>query len=79
LQDQAAELSRVVSIFKLVEGEERVTAPVYQPAAKAVVKPIAARAPVKKLASTPAPAPAAKPKKVASAASTAGSDEWEEF
>ncbi|NGZ86013.1 methyl-accepting chemotaxis protein [Duganella sp. SAP-35] len=79
LQDQAAELSRVVSIFKLVEGEERVTAPVYQPAAKAVVKPIVARAPVKKLASSPAPAPAAKPKKVASAASTAGSDEWEEF
>ena len=78
LQDQAAELSRVVSIFKLVEGEERVTAPVYQPAAvKAVVKPITARAPVKKLAA--APAAAAKPKKVASAASAAGSDEWEEF
>jgi methyl-accepting chemotaxis protein len=51
------------------------------PAAKAaVVKPIAAaRAPVKKLATKPAPAPAAKPKKVAAAASTAGSDEWEEF
>jgi methyl-accepting chemotaxis protein len=80
LQDQAAELSRVVSIFKLVDGEERVTAPVYQPAAKAVVKPITARAPVKKLASTPAPAPAAKPKKVASASSSAAaSDEWEEF
>jgi methyl-accepting chemotaxis protein len=81
LQDQAAELSRVVSIFKLVEGEERVTAPVYQPAAvKAVVKPITARAPVKKLAATkPAPAPAAKPKKVASAGNSAGSDEWEEF
>jgi len=77
LQDQAAELSRVVSIFKLVEGEERVTAPVYEPAAKAVVKPIVARAPVKKLASSPAPAPAAKPKKVAAAA--AGGDEWEEF
>ncbi|RFP08958.1 methyl-accepting chemotaxis protein [Duganella sp. BJB475] len=80
LQDQAAELSRVVSIFKLVEGEERVSAPVYQPAAaKAVIKPIVARAPVKKLASAPAPAAAAKPKKVASAASAAGSDEWEEF
>jgi len=80
LQDQAAELSRVVSIFKLVEGEERVSAPVYQPAAaKAVVKPIVARAPVKKLASAPAPAAAAKPKKVAAAASAAGSDEWEEF
>jgi len=80
LQDQAAELSRVVSIFKLVEGEERVSAPVYQPAAaKAVIKPIVARAPVKKLASAPASAAAAKPKKVASAASAAGSDEWEEF
>jgi methyl-accepting chemotaxis protein len=78
LQDQAAELSRVVSIFKLVEGEERVVA-APPPAAKAVVKPIVARAPVKKLASSPAPAPAAKPKKVASAASTASSDEWEEF
>ncbi len=83
LQDQAGELARVVSIFKLVEGEERaaVIAPALAPAAKAaVVKPItAARAPVKKLATKPAPAPAAKPKKVAAAASTAGSDEWEEF
>ncbi|NYE62476.1 methyl-accepting chemotaxis protein [Duganella sp. 1224] len=85
LQDQAGELARVVSIFKLVEGEERaaVIAPALAPAAKAaVVKPIAAaRAPVKKLATkaAPAPAPAAKPKKVAAAASTAGSDEWEEF
>ena len=79
LQDQAAELSRVVSIFKLVEGEERVVAAAPPPVAKAVVKPIVARAPVKKLASSPAPAPAAKPKKVAAAASTAGSDEWEEF
>nr|WP_315255564.1 methyl-accepting chemotaxis protein [uncultured Duganella sp.] len=82
LQDQAGELARVVSIFKLVEGEERtVAAAAPAPAAKAaVVKPItAARAPVKKLAAkaTPAPAPAAKPKKVASAA--AASDEWEEF
>ena len=80
LQDQAAELARVVSIFKLVDGEERVVAPA--PVAKpAVVKPIAtaARTPVKKLAAKPAPAPAAKPKKVAAEASTAGSDEWEEF
>ncbi|MRW85665.1 methyl-accepting chemotaxis protein [Pseudoduganella sp. FT26W] len=81
LQDQAGELSRVVSIFKLVEGEERAAVSAPAPAAKAaVVKPIAAaRAPVKKLAAKPAPAPAAKPKKVAAAASTAGSDEWEEF
>jgi methyl-accepting chemotaxis protein len=85
LQDQAGELARVVSIFKLVEGEERtvaVAAPALAPAAKvAVVKPITAARPVKKLAAkpAPAPAPAAKPKKVASAASTASSDEWEEF
>ncbi|WP_229260511.1 methyl-accepting chemotaxis protein [Duganella alba] len=81
LQDQAGELSRVVSIFKLVEGEERAAVAAPAMAAKAaVVKPIAAaRAPVKKLATKPAPAPAAKPKKVAAAASTAGSDEWEEF
>ncbi|MRW91325.1 methyl-accepting chemotaxis protein [Duganella sp. FT80W] len=80
LQDQAGELARVVSIFKLVEGEERVPVAAPAPAAKAVVKPIsAARAPVKKLAAKPAPAAAAKPKKVAAAASTAGSDEWEEF
>ncbi|TFW29080.1 methyl-accepting chemotaxis protein [Duganella callida] len=80
LQDQAAELGRVVSIFKLVEGEERKAVVAPAPvAAKAVVKPITTpRAPVKKLATAPAPA-AAKPKKVAAAASTAGSDEWEEF
>ncbi|MFA9216017.1 MAG: methyl-accepting chemotaxis protein [Sphingomonadaceae bacterium] len=80
LQDQAAELARVVSIFKLVEGEERVAPVAYTPAAKpvakpAVVKAAAARAPVKKLAAAAAPAP--KPKKAAPAAS--GADEWEEF
>jgi methyl-accepting chemotaxis protein len=81
LQDQAAELSRVVSIFKLVEGEASgfasAVAPVYAPAPKAVVKQIsAARAPVKKLAAKPV-AVAAKPKKVVNA--PAGADEWEEF
>ncbi|MBP1207680.1 methyl-accepting chemotaxis protein [Duganella sp. 1411] len=79
LQDQASELSRVVSIFKLVEGEERVAAPVFTPAPKAVVKPItAARAPVRKLAAKPA-APVAKPKKVVNAPSSNAADEWEEF
>ncbi|WP_229417347.1 methyl-accepting chemotaxis protein [Massilia sp. Root418] len=75
LQDQAGELARVVSIFKLSEHEEReprVAAPAYT-APVAVAKP-AARAPVKKAAVA---APAAKPKKIAAAA-TAG-DEWEEF
>ncbi|WP_229633498.1 methyl-accepting chemotaxis protein [Duganella qianjiadongensis] len=80
LQDQANELARVVSIFKLTEGEDRSVA-TYQPAAaaKPVAKPVAPRAPVKKLAATPAPAPAAKPKKAAPAPSAASSDEWEEF
>ena len=79
LQDQASELSRVVSIFKLVEGEERVAAPIFTPAPKAVVKPItAARAPVRKLAAKPA-APVAKPKKVVNAASSNSADEWDEF
>ena len=79
LQDQASELSRVVSIFKLVEGEERVAAPVFTPAPKAVVKPItAARAPVKKLAAKPAAA-IAKPKKVVNGPSSNAADEWEEF
>jgi len=87
LQDQAGELARVVSIFKLVEGEERVvyqasTALAAAPKAtpKATVRALTPRAPAaRKL--TPAPAAtaaaAAKPKKVAAAASA--SDEWEEF
>ncbi|WP_229219802.1 methyl-accepting chemotaxis protein [Rugamonas fusca] len=75
LQDQAAELARVVSIFKLVEGEERV-APVAYVAPVAVARPAAVSrpaAPVRKLAA----APAAKPKKVVAAAQA--EDEWEEF
>jgi methyl-accepting chemotaxis protein len=76
LQDQASELARVVSIFKLVEGEERAAPIAYAPAAKPVaVKAVAPRAPVKKLVA--APVAPAKPKKVAAAAS--GADEWEEF
>jgi methyl-accepting chemotaxis protein len=72
LQDQAGELARVVSIFKLVEGEERVTAPAYV-APVVAAKPIAARPAAKKAVA----APVAKPKKIA--AVTAASDEWEEF
>jgi methyl-accepting chemotaxis protein len=83
LQDQANELARVVSIFKLTEGDERSVA-AYQPAAaaKVVAKPVAPRAPVKKLAAAPAPAPAAAPAAKAegcACTSAAGSDEWEEF
>ena len=79
LQDQASELAHVVSIFKLVEGEEaHVAAPsvmaVAAPARPAKAAPLRVAKPVLK---RPAPAAAsAKPKK---AAATAGSDEWEEF
>ncbi len=73
LQDQASELARVVSIFKLAEGEERKLA---LPVSTAVVaKPAAPRPPLKKVAAPAAAKPAAK--KVAAA--TAASDEWEEF
>jgi methyl-accepting chemotaxis protein len=82
LQDQAGELGRVVSIFKLVEGEEQ-AAPAIAQAPKtanlpALRTPAArparpARAPVKKSAASAAPA---KPKKAPVAA---GGDEWEEF
>ncbi|UGQ47397.1 methyl-accepting chemotaxis protein [Massilia endophytica] len=79
LQDQASELARVVSIFKLEAGEERaVAAAAAQQAAAqpaAVVKPLPSR-PAAKKAIVPAPA-APKPKKIA-AANTAA-DEWEEF
>jgi methyl-accepting chemotaxis protein len=74
LQDQAAELARVVSIFKLAEGEERKRA---TPVSTAVVaKPAVVRAPVKKVAAPVASKPAAKK---AAAATAAAADEWEEF
>ncbi|OHV95101.1 chemotaxis protein [Janthinobacterium lividum] len=82
LQDQAAELAHVVSIFKLVEGEEKPAAYVPAPVAAAPVaarKPAPALRPVKSLtrkteAAAPAAAPA--PRKAAGAGSN---DEWEEF
>jgi len=92
LQDQAAELQRVVSIFKLAEGEEPAVAEAPAPAAvasRAVVvsqakpqmkKP--AQRPARPKAKTPvqeeraADAPASTAKKVAAAAA---SDDWEEF
>ncbi|HEX9172174.1 MAG TPA: methyl-accepting chemotaxis protein [Telluria sp.] len=88
LQDQAGELSRVVSIFKLVDGEEeqevlaaRTPAPVAA-TALAVRAPAVRRAPARPAAKKPmatasdVPAASARPKK---AATTAGNDEWEEF
>jgi methyl-accepting chemotaxis protein len=92
LQDQAAELQRVVSIFKLAEGEEPAVADAPAPAAVAtravVLRPATpqlkkpAQAPAKARAKAPvqedrsADAPASTAKKVAAAAA---SDDWEEF
>ncbi|AYM74979.1 methyl-accepting chemotaxis protein [Janthinobacterium agaricidamnosum] len=87
LQDQAAELAHVVSIFKLVEGEEKpaaasVPAPAPVAAAPAAVrKPAPALRPVKSLTrktEAAAPVVAAAPRKAAGAGSTSN-DEWEEF
>ncbi len=78
LQDQAADLAHVVSIFKLVEGEE---AHVYTPPPAAEAAPanqVVAIKPAKPALKRPAPAAAApaaaKPAKVAAA-----DDGWEEF
>jgi methyl-accepting chemotaxis protein len=81
LQDQASELAHVVSIFKLVEGEETQVKPkpavVAAPVAPRAAKPAQLRS-VRPALKKPAPAaaPAPKPKKVAAATS---GDEWEEF
>jgi methyl-accepting chemotaxis protein len=78
LQDQAAELARVVSIFKLDAADERAlaaAAPVSHSAVAVVPKASARPAPAKKKQA--APAKAAAPKKVVTA--SAGGDEWEEF
>ncbi|HEX8601037.1 MAG TPA: methyl-accepting chemotaxis protein [Pseudoduganella sp.] len=91
LQDQAGELTRVVSIFKLEAGEERAVIAAVATAAKTVpttasvkqvTRPVAKAAAKAAPARKPTPAIAnsattARPKKVAAAA-TAG-DEWEEF
>jgi methyl-accepting chemotaxis protein len=92
LQDQAGELARVVSIFKLAEDEEQAHAPATMapvaPAAPAAPRPAAikragARPALKKpTAAQPAQAsaaePAAAPAKPRKAAAAVG-DEWEEF
>jgi methyl-accepting chemotaxis protein len=88
LQDQAGELARVVSIFKLVEGEEAFA---HEPAPSAAAPSNlpAVRAPAKRPArpalKKPAAAPAARaeaapsaPARASKAVATAG-DEWEEF
>jgi methyl-accepting chemotaxis protein len=79
LQDQASELTRGVSIFKLEAGEERavqaatVASTVRTPVVKAL--PVRTPAPRKAVA---APQATAKSKKVVASAA-AGADEWEEF
>jgi methyl-accepting chemotaxis protein len=84
LQDQAGELGRVVSIFKLVEGEEQKVEPVAAAPAAPVAALPAARAPAAPRARPARPVPkkpaaAAAPDKPKKALAPAGSDEWEEF
>jgi len=85
LQDQAAELAHVVSIFKLVEGEEKPSAYVPVQAEQRVApviarKPATALRPVKSLArKTEAAAPAAPAPAPKRAAASTNNDEWEEF
>jgi methyl-accepting chemotaxis protein len=90
LQDQATELSNVVSVFKLVAGEEAqhvfsAPAPVRAPitAVAKLPRPAARkttplpRPALKKPAPAVAPSAPAKPKKAA--ATVSSNDEWEEF
>ena len=84
LQDQASELAHVVSVFKLVEGEDaHVPAQSVLEHAPAAAAPQPRSAPARvaakpaiKRSAAPAPKPAAKPKKIAHAGAN---DEWEEF
>ena len=86
LQDQASELTNVVSIFKLHESDEQVllaqvapvaVAPRAKPAARPVRAGTARKAVTMSKPAVAAPAtPPAKPKK---ALATSGADEWEEF
>jgi len=92
LQDQAAELQRVVSIFKLAEGEEGVAeapapvavstavatrAVVARPARPQLKKPAAARK--AKAADEQAPASDSNSSTSKKVAAAAASDDWEEF
>jgi methyl-accepting chemotaxis protein len=93
LQDQASELQRVVSIFKLAEGEEAaIDAPaaastavatravVVRPAARQPLKkPAAARKPAAKADEAPAPESGSASSTSKKVAAAAASDDWEEF
>jgi methyl-accepting chemotaxis protein len=88
LQDQASELTNVVSIFTLVEGEEK-AAPTLAPpvAVKPAAKILAAApsrvkprsAPVRKTSRAPALASTVAGPKPVPAKATAPDDEWDEF
>jgi methyl-accepting chemotaxis protein len=78
LQDQAAELDRVVSIFKLAPGEEAARvdaprAPVARPARPQLPKP------VKKAEARPAKPVAKKPSSPNKTVAPAATADWEEF
>jgi methyl-accepting chemotaxis protein len=89
LQDQAGELARVVSIFKLIEGEEAFAhelppvapvssnLPAVRPPVKRAPRPALKKAASSSTAYAAADKPAAPPR-ASKAAATAG-DEWEEF
>jgi len=93
LQDQAAELQRVVSIFKLAEGEEAAAAPAPAPVATRAVVVSQSRPQLKKPAQGPAKAKAkarapvqdehkadaAQASTAKKVAAAAASDDWEEF
>jgi methyl-accepting chemotaxis protein len=93
LQDQAAELQRVVSIFKLAEGEEAgaaaapaastavaTRAVVVRPAARQPLKkPAAARKPAAKADEASAPESGSASSTSKKVAAAAASDDWEEF
>jgi methyl-accepting chemotaxis protein len=92
LQDQAAELQRVVSIFKLEGEEAAIDAPaaastavatravVVRPAARQPLKkPAAARKPAAKADEAPAPASGSASSTSKKVAAAAASDDWEEF
>jgi methyl-accepting chemotaxis protein len=80
LQDQASELAHVVSIFKLVDGEEAYVAAQPAMAAPVAAKPaqLPAARPARPALKKPAPAAPAAPK-AKKVVATANQDEWEEF
>lgn len=78
LQDQASELAKVVSIFKLNSGEqsEYATRPVAAPVRRVAPAPMVKSKPK---ATSVKSLPSAKPAPKKAAASAASNDDWEEF